>query len=119
MTSSKHRRNRVTAVALLLILSLFVFAAPVSAQEFLYGDVVPQTPLGKVLSAILILIGYSLSIVPTGFVSAELVGDRLRAASHAQCPGCGVRGHTADARYCDQCGSELPRESARAESDGK
>lgn len=45
-----------------------------------YGDVVPETVLGKMLSAVLIILGYSLIIVPTGFVSAELVPAARRMA---------------------------------------
>jgi voltage-gated potassium channel len=72
-----------------------------------YGDVVPQTTLGKILSTILILLGYSLIIVPTGFISAELAGGPWRVRSRRECPACGVRGHKDDARFCRRCAAEL------------
>jgi len=73
-----------------------------------YGDVVPQTALGKVVSAILILLGYSLIIVPTGFVSAELVGASVahRVTTQA-CPHCMAEGHDDDATHCKYCGGCL------------
>ncbi len=73
-----------------------------------YGDVVPHTALGKMLSAVLILLGYSLIIVPTGFVSAELVGKRSASPPARSCPRCAAGEHQDDARFCRQCGAELP-----------
>jgi len=76
-----------------------------------YGDVVPETVLGKMLSAVLIILGYSLIIVPTGFVSAELVGKRMaadgRAVSTQACPNCMREGHDVDAGHCKYCGTRL------------
>jgi voltage-gated potassium channel len=72
-----------------------------------YGDIVPVTAWGKVLSAALILLGYSLIIVPTGFVSAELVVDRTRRSTAASCLRCGAGQHASRARFCHQCGHPL------------
>lgn len=74
-----------------------------------YGDVSPVTELGKILASLMMLIGYSLIIVPTGIISAELTRntpDRNSEKSH-QCPVCGEVIHRADAKYCHACGSEL------------
>jgi voltage-gated potassium channel len=71
-----------------------------------YGDIVPQTTLGKFLSAILIMVGYSLIIVPTGFVSAELVHARSGISTQA-CPSCMAEGHPPGARFCHRCGHTL------------
>ncbi|MEP6167418.1 MAG: ion transporter, partial [Rhodopirellula bahusiensis] len=54
-----------------------------------YGDVVPHTTIGKIISAALILLGYSLIIVPTGFVSAELSGKIAATTEHHRCAQCG------------------------------
>lgn len=73
-----------------------------------YGDIVPQTDVGKLLSALLIMVGYSLIIVPTGFVSAELVSSRInRPVSTQVCPHCMGEGHDHDAVYCKYCGERL------------
>lgn len=72
-----------------------------------YGDIVPQTTLGKVISAALILLGYSLIIVPSTFVSAEFVqGSRRENESHP-CHQCEARHQREDAVYCYRCGERL------------
>lgn len=72
-----------------------------------YGDVVPTTVPGKMLAAILMIMGYGIIAVPTGIVSAELVHQTRRAASTRTCPTCLTEGHDADARFCRSCGSKL------------
>ncbi len=71
-----------------------------------YGDVVPHTWVGKVISAALILLGYSLIIVPSTFVSAEIVHQKQVEEAH-QCSICGAEGQRADATYCYRCGGRL------------
>ncbi|HSC89785.1 MAG TPA: ion transporter [Polyangiaceae bacterium] len=41
-----------------------------------FGDITPETPLGRVLAAVLMLMGYGILAVPTGIVSAEMVRAR-------------------------------------------
>jgi voltage-gated potassium channel len=82
-----------------------------------YGDIVPKTTAGKFISATLILLGYSLIIVPSGFVTAELSGrerrrrqaESLQAAKPGgrRCPRCDASGHRDDAGYCYRCGERL------------
>jgi voltage-gated potassium channel len=85
-----------------------VYWAIVTMTTVGYGDVVPESPLGKFLSAILILLGYSLIIVPTGFVSAELVSSNtLHRVTTQACPHCMAEGHDDDALHCKFCGERL------------
>jgi len=78
-----------------------------------FGDIVPQTTLGRFVTSILILIGYSIIAVPTGIYTAELAST-LREAEHTEkrdgrgCLRCGLDGHEPDARYCRQCAEPLP-----------
>ncbi len=73
-----------------------------------YGDVVPHTPTGKFISAALILLGYSLIIVPTGFISAEFHAQKIAADHNTRtCPQCFHEGHAAVAKFCDHCGAPL------------
>jgi len=85
-----------------------IYWAIVTMTTVGYGDIVPQTTLGKMLSALLILVGYSLIIVPTGFVSAEVVESRKkRRISTQTCSHCLAEGHQSDAVYCRLCGQPL------------
>ena len=87
-----------------------------------YGDVVPTTGIGKIIAATLILLGYSLIIVPSSFVGAELKGgtqdcpasesgDGGKAAGDRgmdkACPRCETPGHRGNAVYCFKCGQRL------------
>ncbi|MEM0924439.1 MAG: ion transporter [Planctomycetota bacterium] len=74
-----------------------------------YGDIVPQTTIGKCISATLILLGYSLIIVPSGFVTAELTARERRNSKRVACPRCETNDHQAGAVYCYRCGERLPR----------
>ena len=86
-----------------------VYWAIVTMTTVGYGDVVPKTPPGKMLSASLIILGYALIVVPTGFVTASLTQDAQADAKDArQCDHCAKRGHAPAAAYCDQCGTALP-----------
>lgn len=86
-----------------------IYWAIVTMTTVGYGDIVPETAVGKFLAAILIIMGYSLIIVPTGFVSAELVGAKLatRPVSTQTCTNCMREGHDVDATHCKYCGTRL------------
>ena len=49
-----------------------------------YGDTVPSTPLGKILAIFIMIMGYSLIIVPTGIISTELA--KIGPVSTQVCP---------------------------------
>lgn len=85
-----------------------VYWAIVTMTTVGYGDVTPETPLGKIIASGLIIIGYSLIIVPTGFVSAELVESRRKARQTTKsCRQCLAEGHESDAKFCKYCGADL------------
>ena len=72
-----------------------------------YGDVVPQTTAGKVMSALLILLGYSLIIVPSTFVGAEFLHQRQVHHDAPPCQNCDAGSQRGDAIYCYRCGIRL------------
>ncbi|MBU8977740.1 ion transporter [Lysobacter sp. MMG2] len=79
-----------------------------------FGDIAPQTTLGRFITSLLILIGYSIIAVPTGIYTAELATS-LREASQdtlhldrRACKGCGLEGHDPAAHFCRHCGRSLP-----------
>ena len=101
-----------------------MYWAIVSMTTVGYGDIVPATSLGKAITVILMLIGYSIIAVPTGVFSAQVIRlireDRY---SEEACPGCGHDRHEKRARYCLRCGtwldenSEDPRKKAQKKDD--
>lgn len=83
-----------------------------------YGDITPITPLGQFVSAMMMIIGYSIIAVPTGVFSAEMI-RAMRDDRHSDeaCPGCGEEGHDRNAKYCKHCGDWLDEESADPRAD--
>ena len=71
-----------------------------------YGDLAPRTPLGQLVAALLMILGYGIIAVPTGIVSVELA-HAGRPVSRQACPACGAEGHDADATHCKYCGARL------------
>ncbi len=91
---------------------LSVYWAIVTMTTVGYGDVAPQTPGGKMLAAIVMILGYAVIAVPTGIVTAEIVESAVgRRVSTRCCPECTGQGHVAGARYCKDCGASLQGES--------
>ena len=71
-----------------------------------YGDIAPRTPLGRLLAAALMILGYAIIAVPTGIVSVELANTG-RMVSRQACPACSAEGHDVDAIHCKFCGAAL------------
>ena len=72
-----------------------------------YGDVAPVTPLGRVLAAVIMIMGYGIIAVPTGIVTLELNEAHRKQANTRTCPACSAEGHSYEASYCWRCGSSL------------
>jgi voltage-gated potassium channel len=75
-----------------------------------FGDITPQTDFGRFIASVMMLIGWGTLAVPTGIVTAEITIRR-----HARpplvpraCPQCGSEGYGPEARFCQQCGTQLP-----------
>jgi voltage-gated potassium channel len=73
-----------------------------------FGDITPKTILGKMLTSLIILIGYSIIAVPTGIFTAELAAGMRAKRKHRPCEQCGHADHEGDAHYCRICGNPLP-----------
>jgi voltage-gated potassium channel len=72
-----------------------------------YGDIAPQTALGKALAALIMVLGYSVIVVPMGIVSAELAHATHKPVTTQVCPECYAEGHDMDAVHCKYCGGRL------------
>ena len=73
-----------------------------------FGDIAPHTPLGRLITSILILIGYSIIAVPTGIYTAELANTLRPKRRNISCPQCALPEHELDAVHCRRCGHRLP-----------
>lgn len=73
-----------------------------------FGDITPQTSIGRAVSSVVMLLGWGILAVPTGIVTAELTSRRLSESGLSRtCASCGAAGHLADARFCRRCGGPL------------
>lgn len=86
-----------------------------------YGDITPQTALGKAIASFMMLLGWGILAVPTGIVTAEMTArrnDRRTGGARPlrSCAACGSSGHDAGARYCRDCGATLPEAPPRTSS---
>jgi voltage-gated potassium channel len=86
---------------------LSVYWAIVTMSTVGYGDIVPQTAIGKALASVLMILGYAIIAVPTGIVTVELGAAARHAHNTQSCPACGSYGHDSDARHCKRCGAKL------------
>ena len=82
-----------------------VYWAVVTVTTVGYGDVSPGTPLGKFLSVLLMLAGYSIIAVPTGIVTAEMRNKRQEIGK--MCDRCGNNDIDDDSRFCKICGEKI------------
>jgi voltage-gated potassium channel len=84
-----------------------IYWAIVTMTTVGYGDIAPQTVLGKLLASAVMIVGYGIIAVPTGIVTVEMGRAAGRTISTQSCPHCAADGHDPDARYCKYCGGSL------------
>ena len=84
-----------------------VYWAVVTLTTVGYGDVAPQTDLGKVLAAVVMILGYGIIAVPTGIMTAELSLSLRGKSTLKECRDCGAKGHDENAVFCKRCGGNL------------
>lgn len=86
-----------------------VYWAIVTITTVGYGDIYPQTVLGRTLASLLMIVGYSIIAVPTGIVSAEMAAlhERSEAEHKKGLSCCQATKHDKDAHFCKICGRPL------------
>ncbi|NHZ35017.1 ion transporter [Massilia rubra] len=86
-----------------------MYWATVTMTTVGYGDLTPQTNLGRLIAAFMMLLGWGVLAVPTGIVTAEMTSQRMNwRPTTRTCPSCLSEGHEPDAKYCKDCGESLP-----------
>lgn len=88
-----------------------IYWAIVTLTTVGYGDISPATPLGQFLASLVMIMGYGIIAVPTGIVTAEFAKSSLRnnsVSTKKTCKKCNSQVHFDNAKYCYECGTELP-----------
>jgi len=80
-----------------------IYWAIVTVTTVGFGDIVPVTTLGKLLSSIAMIIGYSIIAVPTGIITVELSKGKAPLKRCVNCKNENPEG----SQYCNQCGEKL------------
>lgn len=124
----KRSRRRIAALSLWILLLVVMFGtlmyviegqkhgftsipisiywAVVTLTTVGYGDITPQTLFGKVVGAVIMLIGYSMIVILAGVISQEF-SDFEKEVRTIVCEKCGTGHHDFGAKYCKNCGAPL------------
>ncbi|MBP5949131.1 ion transporter [Pseudomonas iridis] len=84
-----------------------IYWAIVTLTTVGFGDIVPKTPLGQVISSLVMITGYSIIAVPTGIFTAELANAMRGEQLQHDCPVCKKNSHEHGAAFCSRCGNAL------------
>jgi voltage-gated potassium channel len=83
-----------------------IYWAIVTTTTVGYGDITPATDLGKILSSIMMILGYVIIAVPTGLISVEMIRQKSLKNGDNRCESCG-HVNPPGSVFCNQCGAEM------------
>ena len=91
-----------------------VYWAIITITTVGFGDITPITAVGKIITSMMMLIGYAIIAVPTGIVISSMRNSRTDQppASGRACPECARDAHRDNARHCWHCGGKLEEDPA-------
>jgi len=87
-----------------------IYWAVVTLTTVGFGDITPQTDLGRAIAAVVMISGYAIIAVPTGIFTAQLSQEMKRqntGVDERVCSKCRKTGHETEANYCRICGTDL------------
>jgi len=84
-----------------------IYWAIVTLTTVGYGDIAPLTPIGQAISALIMLIGYSIIAVPTGIVTTELTFSKVDSENKTVCAVCDNDDLIKNSLYCRHCGAKI------------
>jgi voltage-gated potassium channel len=94
----------IFVLTLALIIGTLIYL--IEGEKSGFTDIPPVTGLGKFLASIVMILGYSIIAVPTGIVTASLLGKKENYNTQV-CRHCLLEKHDDDARFCKRCGASL------------
>ena len=86
-----------------------IYWAIVTLTTVGYGDIHPLTPIGQAISAIIMLIGYSIIAVPTGIITTELTFSKSNSENKTLCSVCEKEDLVKGSLFCRHCGSKIEK----------
>ena len=85
-----------------------IYWAVVTLTTVGYGDIAPQTVLGQVFASLIMVMGYSIIVIPTVFVvTSSMLSSQENKLNTQSCPSCSKEGHDNNAEFCKFCGDDL------------
>ncbi|WP_313088442.1 ion transporter [Pseudomonas sp.] len=96
-----------------------IYWAVVTITTVGFGDIVPQTALGKAVAALTMITGYSIIAVPTGIFTAELATAMRTDSLQHRCPACEKLSHEPNAAFCSRCGTQLFKRKEAEQNDAR
>lgn len=86
-----------------------IYWAIVTLTTVGYGDIAPLTPMGQAISAVIMLIGYSIIAVPTSIISTEIALSTLTDKKNVLCDVCEKNDLAYDSSFCRHCGAKIDK----------
>ena len=87
-----------------------IYWAIVTLTTVGYGDISPVTSLGQAISALVMIIGYSIIAVPTGIVTTEISKITRKRKNLLECVVCEFKRISRTSKYCSNCGAHLEKQ---------
>lgn len=87
-----------------------IYWAIVTITTVGYGDIAPITAAGKIVSSLIMILGYAIIAVPTGILSSSMMREQWKSMPRFRdfkCPHCHEGGHEVNAKFCKHCGKTL------------
>ena len=84
-----------------------IYWAIVTMTTVGYGEITPQTLIGRMFASLVMIMGYGIIAVPTGIVTVEMAGLGRKTISTQACLACASEGHDPGAKFCKDCGTAL------------
>jgi voltage-gated potassium channel len=81
-----------------------IYWAIVTLTTVGYGDISPNTPLGQTIAAAIMILGYSMIVIPTGIVTVDMARGPLKTQ---KCNNCKNINNDSDAIFCKYCGVNI------------